>query len=255
MSGVVAPGPETSRETRVVAGPVHGREVLDQRVGDVDPEPVHAPREPRPQHVLEHRADVGALPVEVRLLDRELVEVPLARPAVGLGDALPRRAAEHADPRRRRLGAVRPRPSRNTNRARAGDPGGEAEGLREPRVGARGVVRHEVDEHPQPVLVRLLDEGDGLVDRPERRVDAGVVGHVVAAVGHRRRVPGRDPQGVDTELAQVREAAADPRDVADPVAVARPRSCGCRPGTRPRAATSRRDHRPSHHALAAGRVP
>ena len=68
---------------------------------------------------------------------------------------------------------------------------------------------------------------------------AAVVRHVVARVGHRRRVPRVDPHRVDAEVAQVSEASPDPGDVADPVPVRRRRSCGCRAGRPPRSATIR----------------
>ena len=54
----------------------------------------------------------------------------------------------------------------------------------------------------------------------EQRLDVAVVGHVVAAVGHRRRVERRDPDGVDAEVAQVRQPGPDAGQVADAVAVA-----------------------------------
>ena len=57
--------------------------VLRQAVRDVDAEAVDAAVEPEPQDRLELRADLRVRPVEVRLLGREQVEVPLAvrRPA------------------------------------------------------------------------------------------------------------------------------------------------------------------------------
>ncbi len=69
------------------------------------------------------------------------------------------------------------------------------------------------------MLVRLGDERVGVGQRPEQRVDVAVVGHVVAAVGHRGAEPRVDPDGVDTEVAQVGQPCVDPGDVADPVAV------------------------------------
>ena len=63
-----------------------------------------------------------------------------------------------------------------------------------------------------------------VLERPEQRIDAGVVGDVVAEVGHRRGEEGRQPDRVHAERAlaavvQVVEAGDDPRQVADAVAV------------------------------------
>ena len=55
--------------------------------------------------------------------------------------------------------------------------------------------------------------------RPELRVDVRVVGDVVAVVGLRRGVERRQPDRVDAEIAQVRQARADPLQVADTVPV------------------------------------
>ena len=67
-----------------------------------------------------------------------------------------------------------------------------------------------------------------------------VVGDVVAGVRHRRGVPGVDPERVDAQVGQVGQRGAMPGDVAEPVAVRRRRSCGCRPGRSPRCATRER---------------
>ena len=60
----------------------------------------------------------------------------------------------------------------------------------------------------------------GVVEGAEDRVDVAVVGDVVAGVGLRRGVEGREPDGVDAEGAQVGQARGDAGEVADAVAVA-----------------------------------
>jgi hypothetical protein len=83
-----------------------------------------------------------------------------------------------------------------------------------------GVVGHDVDDHPQPVGVRVLDEACRVVERAEQRVDRAVVGDVVAAVGHRGGVERGEPDRVDAEGGQVGQAGPDTGQVADAVAVA-----------------------------------
>src|SRR5699024_1300156 len=97
----------------------------DQAVGHVHAESVHAAVQPEPQDVVEFGADLFVLPVQVRLVGVEQVQVPLPGRAVGLGHAGPGVNAEHALPGRGRLIAVlaAPRPSRKRYRSRSGEPG------------------------------------------------------------------------------------------------------------------------------------
>jgi len=63
---------------------------------------------------------------------------------------------------------------------------------------AAGVVRHQIHRDLQVAVVR---RGDQLVHRrqtAEHRVDIARIGHVVAAVCHRRLHHRTHPQGVDT---------------------------------------------------------
>ena len=112
-----------------------------------------------------------------------------------------------------------PDPSRNTYRARSAEPGEDGQCGPEPLVLVRGVVRHDVDDDLQVVLVGGPDQGVEVVEGPELRVDGTVVGDVVAPVGERRREERGEPQRVDTERRQVRHPARDARDVTEPVAV------------------------------------
>ena len=56
----------------------------------------------------------------------------------------------------------------------------------------------------------------------EQRVDVGVVGDVVAEVGHRGAVERRQPDRRDTQRAHVVEVRRDAVEVADAVTVASP---------------------------------
>ena len=68
------------------------------------------------------------------------------------------------------------------------------------------VVRDEVDHHADAARVGVGEQHVELHERPELRVDAEIVGHVVAVVGAGRREERRDPDRVDAELLQVRQA-------------------------------------------------
>jgi hypothetical protein len=68
-------------------------------------------------------------------------------------------------------------------------------------------------------LVGLGDQVVEVLERAVLRVDVLVVGDVVAEVDLRRRIDGREPDGVDAESLQVVEPLGDAVQVADAVAV------------------------------------
>ena len=150
----------------------------------------------------------------------EDVQVPLAGLAVGLGDARPRGAAEDGLPVVRGqlavlAAALAEHVALALGRARTGGEGGL-----EPLVLVGGVVGHHVDDDLEVELVGARDHRVGVGERAEDRVDVAVVGDVVAGVGLRRGVEGREPDGVDAEGAQVGQARGDAGEVTDAVAVA-----------------------------------
>jgi hypothetical protein len=73
---------------------VRQRRLLGDEVDDVHPEAVDTAVEPPAHHVVDGRAHLGVLPVEVGLLAVEQVQVVLPAPLV----PLPRRAAEERAP-------------------------------------------------------------------------------------------------------------------------------------------------------------
>ncbi len=217
-----------ARAARVERAAVSVRAVTDLAVGqprdlrdevdDVHAEPVDAAVEPPRHHVVDRAADVRVLPVEVRLLAREQVQVVLARrlvvlprgaaeeraPVVGLG---PGRAGLHA--LARRTPPVPVAPGVGTAGARPAEPG----------VLVRGVVHHQVHDDPQAPVVRRGQQPVEVLERPEHRVDVLVVADVVAVVVLGRAVHGREPHDVDAQGHEVVEPPLDPGQVADPVAV------------------------------------
>ena len=176
--------------------------------------------------VVELRADLRVLPVEVGLLGGEQVEVPLARRA----DAGPRRAAEDGQPVVRRLAAVRAPPgAEDVALARSGCP------ARPPAPPGTTRARSLVWFGTMSTMTRSPSawaSADQLVEvrqRAEDRVDVAVVGDVVPSVGHRRGVERRDPQRVDAEVAEVGQPGADAGRGRRP----RHRRCRRRRGRRP----------------------
>jgi hypothetical protein len=190
------------------------RQVLGQPVRDIDAEPGDPPVGPEPQRGEEVGPDLRVVPVQVRLLGREHVQVPL--PAA---DRLPRRPAERRDPVTRRelaVGALAPAEDVAVALRRTGRRG---QRLPEPDVPVRRVVGDDVDDQPDAGGVERGHELVELREGADLGVHVAVVVDVVTAVGERGRVEGAQPHGVDAQLAQVVHAAGDPGQVADAVAV------------------------------------
>ena len=190
--------------------------ILEQRRDRIEAESGDAAIQPE-AHGAEHRLlDLRIAPVEIRLLAVELVVVEL----VDRRHVLPGRAAEEAHPvvGRQRLGAraalaVVPDIEVVTRRgARAGR-------FHEPGMAVGGVVEHHVEEHPDVVCSRLLEQAVEVRERPVLRVDVLVVGDVIAEVDLGRGVHGRDPDRIDAEGLEVIEPLRDAVEIADPVAV------------------------------------
>ena len=186
--------------------------VLDDHVAHVDAEPGDTTVEPEPQDAVELVPDRVAPPVEVGLLHEEMVQVALPGAHVGL----PGGAEESADPV---VGwpavGLRVRPHVPVPMlgvaARAG--------VHEPRVLHARVVRHQVEEHAQAEAPSLGDQRVEVVEGPEVRMHAHVVGDVIAPVGVRRRVHRAEPHAVDPEPGDMGEVRGDAGQIADPVAV------------------------------------
>ena len=89
----------------------------------------------------------------------------------------------------------------------------------EPRMLVGRVVRHEVEHQLHAAAMDLGDQLVEIGERAEDRVDVGVIGNVVAEVGHRRRIDRRQPDGIDAEPLQVVEPRKNSRQVANAVAV------------------------------------
>ncbi|GES34174.1 hypothetical protein San01_66620 [Streptomyces angustmyceticus] len=188
---------------------------LDQAVGHIDPEAVHAQVEPEAEDGTELVPDGGVVPVEVGLLGGEEVEVPLA-----VGHPGPGRAAEEGLPVVGRLLAVLAPSLAEVETLAQHRAGALGQPAAEPFVLVGAVVGDQVDDDAQAQVMGVGDDRLGVGQGAEHRVDGAVVGDVVAGVGLRRGVEGAEPDGVHTQVAQVRQAAADARQVPHAVAVA-----------------------------------
>ena len=147
------------------------------------------------------------------------MQVPLARRPVGLGHSSPRSAAKDGLPVVGCLVAVHASAVTEEvavafRRARRG-----GEGLLEPGVAAARVIGHQVNDDAQPQLVGAGHQSVKVVQGAKERVDAAVVGHVVAGVALGGGHEGREPHGVNAELLEHVESGDDACQVANTVAV------------------------------------
>ncbi len=191
------------------------RRVLRDEGRRVDAYARDAALEPEAQDVLVLLADVGVVPVEVGLLRREEVEVPLTVLDPGPGVARELRGPVIG---RQLTVLAAPRPEVEALPLRAA--GARVERGAEPGVLVGDVVGDDVHDGADAKRAGLGDEFLGLGQGAEGRVDRPVVGDVVPAVGERREVPGSEPDRVDAEFGEVRQLGADTRQVARAVAVA-----------------------------------
>src|SRR5271163_1718140 len=124
----------------------------------VDAEAVDAALQPEPQRLLEIVEDLGVVPVEVRLLDVEKMQVPLARITVRLFDPGPGWSAENGLPVIRRLRATGPAtvPEDVAVPGRAVRCGGQC--LLEPGMLRAGVIGHQIHRDLDAALMRRRDQ-------------------------------------------------------------------------------------------------
>ena len=184
------------------------------QVGDrVEADAVDAHVEPVVERAEHRPVDVGVVEVEVGLVRVEAV------PVVALGHRVPRPVRRlgvgEDDPRVGVLvGVVAPHVEVAVPAA-----GRCLAGPLEPRVGVRGVVHHQLDDHLEVAVVGRPQEPLEAGQVAVARVDRAVVGDVVAVVAQRRREERQHPHGVDAELDEVVELGGQPVEVADAVAV------------------------------------
>ena len=185
------------------------------QIGDrVEPEPVDAHVEPAPHHLHHGPQHARIVVIEVRLVRKEPMPVIGARfripgPVGFLGVGEDDTSAE--------IFMVGIAPDVPVPRI-AAEPG--ASRALEPGMLVRGVIDHQLGDHPQASALGFCDEAAKILHRAEIGIDAAVVGDVVAVVTAGARIERQQPQCRHAELVQVIEPLGQAGKVADAVAVA-----------------------------------
>ena len=194
--------------------PVGHAVLLEHRVGDVDPETPGAGVQPEAQGLFELFLHRGVAPVEVGLGGVEEVEVVLAWGAVGGRDAGPAGPAEERGPVVRRGVPAFAKPIGKVEHGAFGGsrPGGK--GRLEERVFVGAVVGDDVDDDADAEGLGGVDQGLGVVHGAEERVNAPVVGDVVAGVLLRGGEEGGEPDGVHAQGGDLGQLGGDAGKVA-----------------------------------------
>src|SRR6185436_3129229 len=191
------------------------RHVLAQAVRDVDPKTVDAAVGPEAYGPAKVVPYFFVLPVEIRLLGREAVKVPLAvtgrRPCRSPEKRLPVvgwMLAARAD-------AVAEEISITFWGTTAG-----GEGLRKPGMPIGSVIGHDVDDHIDVGGMQRRDHRVEVNQGTEPRIDVAMIINVVTTVGKRRRIERGQPHSIDTKRAQVRDPRGNARQIPDAITVA-----------------------------------
>ena len=185
---------------------------VDQERHGVHAEAVDAELEPEPGDLGDLVADPLVADVQVRLVRVEVMEEPLPGLLVEGPDAV-LGVREHDRGLRRARRPVAPD-------VEVAEPVvGRGPRLAEPRVLVGRVVHDHVDDHAHAAVLRRPDQRDEVSERAEPRIDAVVVGDVVAVVAVRGGLERHQPQAADPDPRQVVDALRQAADVADAVAV------------------------------------
>ena len=89
----------------------------------------------------------------------------------------------------------------------------------ETRVLVRGVVDHQVDDHPDSALLGRMREFDELTECSVARIDLVVVRNVVAIIATGRGLEGHQPDGGHSKSMKIVEPPHEPGEVPHSVAI------------------------------------
>ncbi len=139
--------------------------------------------------------NLAVIPVQVRLLAGEQVQVPLA-----IINLSPGRFTEGGNPVAGRLRTVWPFPFTEDVALTFFRPATSGKSFLEPHVQVRGVVWDDIYNNLDSAVVKSFDHCVKVLKGPKTGVDVAVVGNVVPAVRERRRIKRTEPDSVDTQV-------------------------------------------------------
>jgi hypothetical protein len=174
---------------------------LDQEGHRVDAEAAQPLFEPEADRLRDLVPHLGVRDVQIRLVRIEPVQVPLARLLVECPVRVLLVREGHVT--RLLLGLLVP-PDVEVVIGRVG----AAPGVLEPGMLYRGVVHHEIGDHPDAALARRANHVEQVAVRAEPGIYAVEVGDVVAVVALAGRHERHQPYAVDPEPPQVVDAVA-----------------------------------------------
>ena len=179
--------------------------VFGDQIDHVEAQAVDAAIGPELAHFFQLRAHRRVFPIQVRLLNREQMQIVL----LAFGVPLPGVTAKFRAPVVGRRGGFTVAPDIELAIRTL-----FIERFAEPRVFGRSVVQHHIQHNADPASVRLSDQFVEIVQRTVGWVDSGIVGDVVAIIHLRRDVERRQPDGVNAELLQIVEAGGHAAQIA-----------------------------------------
>ena len=92
-------------------------------------------------------------------------------------------------------------------------------GFSKPFVFVGAVVDHQIHKYVHIAFFRLCDQALHIRHGAEAGIDAVVIGNIIALVGQRRAIAGRQPEDIHTQLFQVIQFADNAGNIPDAVAV------------------------------------
>ena len=81
------------------------------------------------------------------------------------------------------------------------------------------MIDHHVQNHPDASCMRLMDQALEKLQIPINRIDLFIIRDIIAIVHAGTGIKRREPNGVHTQLLQIRQLFQNAAQIADPVAV------------------------------------
>ena len=186
--------------------------LLCDLIDHVEAKSFYAFCDPPVEHFVQLFPESRAVPVQVRLLHRKLVEIvlldfwhPLPRRSAKCGFHIVRRSPFYTiPPHVKIMERIRPALLR----------------FHEPHMLVRRVVQHHVQNDPDPALAGFCDQLFHIRECTEHRIDVVIIRYVIPIIVLRRAVYRAKPYRIDPKRFQVIQTLDDTADVTDPIVVA-----------------------------------